>query len=111
MGRVAYVTDQGLEEILVEEDKWVVVCFYSRESIPCDHFEQEFEDYAVGAGPRTLCLRMDVDENPSICEELLIGSVPTTLLFREGEELARFEGPYSREALTERIGNIIKGKP
>lgn len=109
MKKITYVTDRDFEEIIVEADGWVVVWFFSRGSIPCDHFETEFEAYAKQAGDSVRCLRMDVDENPSITEELLVEAVPTTLVFREGEELARFEGPYSREALIDRIGTIIKG--
>ena len=53
------------------------------------------------------CLRVDVDENPTITEDLLVKSVPTTLVFFDGDEIARFEGPYSREALEDRIGKLM----
>ena len=48
--------------------------------------------------------------DPSITEELGVQAVPTLLVFREGEELARYEGPYSREALNDRLTQLLAGK-
>ena len=53
----------------------------------------------------------DVTENPTITDELGVQAVPTLLVFRDGEEIARYEGPYSREALNERLTNLMAGKP
>ena len=55
--------------------------------------------------------RIDVTENPTITDELGVQAVPTLLVFRDGEEVARYEGPYSREALNERLTNLMAGKP
>jgi len=55
--------------------------------------------------------RIDVTENPTVTDELGVQAVPTLLVFRDGEEIARYEGPYSREALNERLTNLMAGKP
>ncbi len=75
-------------------------------SIPCDHFKPELD--AMSLHYKTY--QLDVDENPHITEELGIKAVPTVVVYREGEEIARYEGPYSREALLERIRALIEPK-
>lgn len=37
-GRVRYVNDTQLEQLLIEEKGWVVVSFMDPQSVPCDHF-------------------------------------------------------------------------
>ena len=40
-------------------------------------------------------------------EEFGIKAIPTTVVFRDGEKIAAYEGPYSREALIERITLLL----
>lgn len=106
---VAYTNDQVLEEILVRGKGWLAVAFLSRMSIPCDHFLPEFLKLSEALDGKVRCVRIDVDENPSITEQLGVTAVPTTLLFEKGNERARYEGPYSSEALAERFARTMKG--
>jgi thioredoxin-like negative regulator of GroEL len=109
-GNVRYVNDTQLEELLIEEKGWVAIAFLDRSSIPCDHFWPEFKLYAKHA-KKVRCVRLDVSENPTLTAQLGVTAVPTTLLFKDSDEVARYEGPYSHEALQDRIGTVIsKGK-
>ena len=108
---VRQVTDQGLEERVVETGGLLAVAFLDYESIPCDHFRPELDAAAKELDGRVEFCQIDVSENPSITEELLVEAVPTLLIFRDGDEIVRFEGPYSREALNDRISALIIKKP
>lgn len=105
---VAYTTDQMLEELLIRSKGWMAVAFLGRLSIPCDHFIPEFNKLAEALDGKVRCVRIDVDENPSITDQLGVVAVPTTLLFDRGDEKARYEGPYSSEALAERFAGVMK---
>lgn len=106
-GRVRHVNDIQLEEILLEAEGWVIVAFLDRQSIPCEHFWPEYRRFADSIEGKTRTLRIDVCENPLIVDQLKVIAVPTTLIFRDSAEEARYEGPYSFEALTERVAKIM----
>lgn len=110
-GRVRHVNDEQLEEILLKDAGWVIVAFLDRCSIPCEHFWPEYRKFADELSGKTRILRIDVSENPTLTAHLGIVAVPTTVLFKCGEEASRYEGPYSHEALGERIAKAMsKGK-
>jgi thioredoxin 1 len=105
------LNDQGLEERVLESDGLVAVGFLDYGSIPCDHFRPELDSVSDTLGEKIEFYKLDVSENPSITEDLGVQAVPTLLVFRDGEEIARYEGPYSREALNERLTALMAGKP
>jgi thioredoxin 1 len=104
------LNDTGLEERVLESDGLVAVAFLDYGSIPCDHFRPELDAVSDMLDGKVDFFRLDVTENPSITEELGVQAVPTLLVFREGEEIARYEGPYSREALNDRLTALLAGK-
>jgi len=75
------------------------------------HFRPELSAVSDMLDGKIEFFRIDVTENPTITDELGVQAVPTLLVFRDGEEVARYEGPYSREALNERLTNLMAGKP
>jgi len=104
------LNDHGLEERVLESEGMVAVGFLDFCSIPCEHFRPELDAVADMLEGKLEFYKIDVTENPSITEELGVQAVPTLLIFRDGEEIARYEGPYSREALNERITVLMAGK-
>ncbi len=104
------LNDQGLEQRVLETDGLVAVAFLDYCSIPCDHFRPELDATAEKLDSKVAFYKIDVTENPSITEMLGVKAVPTLLVFRDGEEIARYEGPYSREALGERITQLLAGR-
>ena len=105
------LNDLGLEERILESDRCVAVAFLHYSSAPCDHFRPELAAVAKILSDKVEFCRIDVTENPTITEELGVQAVPTLLIFREGEEIARYEGPYSKEALFERISALLEKSP
>jgi len=104
------LNDTGLEQRVTESDGLVAVAFLDYGSIPCDHFRPELDAVSDTLDGKVQFFKIDVTENPSITEELGVQAVPTLLVFREGEEIARYEGPYSREALNDRIIALLAPK-
>lgn len=104
------VNDQGLEDRIVVGGGLVAVAFLDYCSIPCDHFRPELNAVAEKMDGKVDFYRLDVTENPTITNELSVEAVPTLVVFRDGEELARYEGPYSREALGDRLAALLAGR-
>ncbi len=102
-----HVNDIDCERIIIERVGTTVIAFLGYESIPCDHFRPELAHLAGKLDARVPVLWIDVGDHPSFTAELDIKTLPTTLIFRNGDEIARFEGPYSRETLLERIMALL----
>lgn len=107
------IHDVELQEILDPEralqSQWAAVCFMDIGSIPCDHFKGEFETFAQ-AMKGIYCAEIVCDENPTITSKCGVVAVPTTLIFRGAKEVGRYEGPYSHEALKERVQTLMKAQ-
>lgn len=104
---VKRISDRDLEDLVVREKGPFGVAFMSTCSIPCDHFRAELEALPELMKNRIQFYRLDVDENPTITDDLGIDAVPTLVIYRKEEEIVRYEGPYSREALKERLENAV----
>lgn len=104
------INDIHLEEIIKDNIGWNAIAFLAPDSIPCKHFLPEFKMFANIVKKTVFCGVLDVEENPTITQKCGVIAVPTTLLFRDGKELARYEGPYSCEAILERARSVMASK-
>ncbi len=103
MNNLQHANDIDAEALIAERVGVTVVSFLRYDVIACDHFKPELSAFADKASNRLVVCWLNAEECPTLIEELKIESVPMTLVFNNGDEIARFEGPYSREALAERI--------
>jgi thioredoxin-like negative regulator of GroEL len=104
------IGDVELQEILDRNSSWALIAFTSCGSIPCNHFRPEFTAITNHFITKVFCAEINVDDNPTIVAKLGVVAVPTTLLFHNEKEKGRFEGPYTREALIERIAPLLAQK-
>lgn len=104
---IRHITDEGLEDLLVRERALFAVAFMTYDSVPCDRFREEFGDLPELLRGRVKFYQIDEDENPTMADDLKILAVPTMLVFRDGQELARYEGVYTKECLKERFETLL----
>jgi thioredoxin 1 len=104
------LNDTLLEERVLESAGLTAVAFLDFCSIPCDHFRPELQAVSEMLEGKIEFFRIDVTENPTITDSLGVQAVPTLLVFRDGDEVARYEGPYSREAMNDRLTALMAGK-
>lgn len=105
------INDERLEKLLDQsanhKGDLFGIAFMSYASIPCAHFKPELAALPELLKDRITFHILDADENPTICGELDIHAVPMLLIFKDGVEIARYEGPYSKEALKERLETVL----
>lgn len=101
------IGDETLESVISKKGIWVLVAFMYYGSVPCRIFRREFARVGAYFGSKIYSAEINAQENPSIAFRLSVTAVPTTLLLYNGLEKGRFEGPYSHEALIERIGKLL----
>lgn len=112
--KVKGVNDRDLDRAVIEVKGHLVVAFLSPDSVPSKHYAPEFEAVAEVFADRAAFLWIDALENPTAADDYGVEAVPTTIVFRDGEEVARYEGPYDRQAIANRLKDrmfVRKGKP
>ena len=91
-------------EVLNNNDKLVVVCFYAKWSLPCEEFISVLTEIEKTYCDDIEIFMVDVDEAQEIKIRYGINSTPTTICFKNGEEVERQVGIINKEQAI----NIIK---
>lgn len=89
---VREVTDRNFEELVLGSDLPVVVDFWAPWCPPCRALAPKLEKYAEKLQGKVRFLKLNVDENPQTAEKYQIQSIPTLMLFKNGDWVARSVG-------------------
>ena len=109
---VTQVNDLILEETLVsaKPGDWILVAFVLSGLPPTNHFRPELAGLAPMLSGQVKVLELDVAEHPGTREVYRLKGYPVSVLYQDYDEKARWEGPYSRETLFEKIQKVIEPK-
>ncbi|MCP1145490.1 thioredoxin [Lysinibacillus endophyticus] len=100
---ITHATDQDfaqqIEKGLVLVDFWATWCG------PCKMIAPVLEELDAEMGEEVKIVKLDVDNNQATAAEYQVMSIPTLLLFKDGQQVAKTVGFQPKEALAEFINN------
>ena len=85
------VTDETFETEVLGAGRPVVVDFWAPWCGPCKAIEPALEELAGETG-KVGFVKLDIDENPSVADRYGVLSLPTVMLFADGEPRATVYG-------------------
>ena len=91
-----------LQEVL-KSDKPVLLDFYADWCGPCNMMAPEMEAFAEETETVKVC-KLDVDEATDLAMTFGVMSIPTVILFKNGEEVDRFVGAREKDGIAEFCG-------
>ena len=99
MGHALEFSDTSFKEDVLESDVPVLVDFWAPWCGPCRQIAPLIEELAKNYEGTAKVGTVNVDENPGVAQEFGINSIPTLLIFKNGNVTERFVGMPPRSKL------------
>jgi thioredoxin 1 len=100
---VSHVTDQEFKSQVIDADLPVLVDFWADWCVPCHMVSPVVEEIARDHAGKMLAVKMNVDDNPETPGKYNVRSIPTLILFKDGEIKARVVGAKAKDAIIREI--------
>ena len=91
------------EDRLPDGKNTVVVDFYASWCGPCAALAPVIEEIVQAKEVQAAIYKCDIDQNVSLAEQFHVMSVPTLVIFKNGEEVSRLVGVQNRETIIQEI--------
>jgi thioredoxin 1 len=104
---VGKVSDADFEAEVLKATGPVVVDFWAEWCGPCRMIAPALEEIAGAMGDKVKIVKLNVDENPGVASKYGIMSIPTLMIFKNGELASRQVGAAPKQKLEQWINTSV----
>jgi|SRR5580704_15678727 thioredoxin 1 len=104
---VGKVSDADFESEVLKSTGPVVVDFWAEWCGPCRQIAPALEEIAGSLTGRVKIVKLNVDENPQTASRYGVMSIPTLMIFKNGEMASRQVGAAPKQKLEQWITGAV----
>ncbi len=94
---------EAFEQVINGGEAPVFIDFYADWCGPCKQLEPRIEALALEYGDSVDFYRVNVDDNQDLAGQFGIRSIPTLMLFKDGEKVEEIVGSVPKQSLQKQI--------
>jgi thioredoxin 1 len=100
-------TDATFQKDVLEAGTPVLVDFWATWCGPCKMIAPVLEEIATEQSGKLTIAKLDVDQNAASAQKYSVMSIPTLILFKDGQPAERLVGYMSKEQLMAKLATAI----
>jgi thioredoxin 1 len=104
---VGKVSDASFESDVLKASQPVVVDFWAEWCGPCRMIAPALDEIASAMGDKVKIVKLNVDENPQTAAKYGVMSIPTLMMFKNGELASRQVGAAPKAKLEQWINGGV----
>jgi len=104
MANIGAVDDETFQATVLDSDIPVLLDFWAEWCTPCKLVSPVVEEIGDEQGNALKVATINVDENPAVTRQYGVLSIPSLILFKGGQEVARVVGAKPKEAILRDLG-------
>ena len=101
------VTDDSFSDDVLSSSTPVLVDFWATWCGPCKMVAPVLEEIAGEKAGSLTIAKLDVDANPATARDFQVVSIPTMILFKDGEPVKRIVGAKGKAALLRELSDVV----
>ncbi|TQR83401.1 thioredoxin [Mycobacterium hodleri] len=101
------VTDDSFSQDVLSSSTPVLVDFWASWCGPCKMIAPVLEEIATEKAGALTVAKLDVDANPGTARDFQVVSIPTLILFKDGEPVKRIVGSKGKAALLRELSDVV----
>ncbi|MEU9045168.1 MULTISPECIES: thioredoxin [unclassified Kitasatospora] len=106
-GATTTVTDATFQSDVLDSDKPVLVDFWATWCGPCRQVAPVLEDIAAEHSDKLTIAKLDVDANQETAAKYGVISIPTLIVYKNGEPVKSITGARPKAALLRELAEFI----
>ena len=103
MTKPVEITDDQFEAEVIDSDKLVIVDFWAPWCGPCRAMAPVLSELAKDRSESVKVVKVNVDEQQINAAKLGIMTIPTLIMFKNGEPVDRMMGGYPKRSIVDRV--------